>query len=92
MKNGIKQIVGKTVAGVVVADSATRKSPSQHLFLTFTDGTFFEIYGEDFSGASGVNPGGLAEVASCAGQLGATITATYVAPLDQRQIEPTHPD
>ncbi len=46
MKSGIEQILGKTVAGVVVAESSIRQMPS-------------EIYGENFSGASGVTPGGL---------------------------------
>jgi hypothetical protein len=80
MKSGIEQIIGKTVAGVVVADSHIRKYPDKHIFITFTDDTFFEIYGENFSGASGLETGGLVGVENCVKQLGASITATYVAP------------
>jgi len=59
MKSGIEQILGKTVGRVVVAASTIRQMPSRHIFVTSTSGRLIEIYGENFSGASGVTPGGL---------------------------------
>lgn len=50
MKTGLRQIVGRTVARVVVA----RASFGRRVILEFTDGTWFELYGESFSCGSGV--------------------------------------
>ena len=79
MKSGIKQIIGKTVTGVVVADSHIRNCPDRHIFITFTDGTFFEVYGENFSGASGLNTGGLPEVMDYVNHLEVSIIDIYQA-------------
>jgi hypothetical protein len=75
MKNGIKQIVGKTVSGIVVASKDG--APRQQLFLSFTDGTYFEIWGESFSCAGGVDTGSHATAVAYATGLGAKITAVY---------------
>lgn len=58
MKDGIKEIVGRTVAGVVIAYNKARP-PHHQIFLIFEDGTSFEIYGDSFSCTSGVNRGGM---------------------------------
>jgi len=47
MKDGLKYLVGKCIAGVVVA--ASKRSPRQQVFLIFRDGSRFEFYGENFS-------------------------------------------
>jgi hypothetical protein len=52
MKEGWKQIVGKTVEAVVVGKST--KAPCRQVFLRFTDGTSLEIYGDSFTCANGV--------------------------------------
>src|SRR6187402_2752247 len=46
MKNGLKGIIGKQIAAVVVA---TGRAPRQQVFLVFSDGTRFEFWGEGFN-------------------------------------------
>ncbi len=54
MKNSFKDIIGKKIAAVVIAKSSQR-SPRQQVFLVFPDGKRFEIYGENFSCAAGLD-------------------------------------
>lgn len=76
MKQAIGQIVGKTISGIVVAKKSNY--PCVQLFITFTDGTYFEIYGDDFTCAGGVDRGDAEKAASYAKSFaGAKITATY---------------
>jgi hypothetical protein len=78
MKDGIREVLGKTISGIVVGENSTQ--PKVQLFITFTDGTYFEIYGESFSCASGVNRGGVAEATKYATEsLGTSINRTYVS-------------
>lgn len=42
MKPGIKSIIGRTIAGVLVKERG--KTPCGQVFLLFTDGTYFEFY------------------------------------------------
>ncbi|MEO5691922.1 MAG: hypothetical protein ABIQ72_02255 [Usitatibacter sp.] len=53
MKDGLKDIVGKRIAGVVVANSD--HDPNQQVFLVFADGTTFEFYGRDFTCCAGLD-------------------------------------
>lgn len=53
MKDGLKYLIGKRIAGVVVATS--KHSPRQQVFLVFSDGSRFEFYGENFSCCSGLD-------------------------------------
>ena len=53
MKDGIQQIVGKQIAGIVVAESD--HDPSQQVFLVFGDGTTFEFYGKQFNCCGGLD-------------------------------------
>jgi len=46
MKNGLKGIIGKQIAAVVVASG---RAPRQQVFLVFADGTRFEFWGEGFN-------------------------------------------
>jgi hypothetical protein len=42
MKRGLEQIVGKTIAHVLVKERGG--TPQSQLFLLFTDGTYYEVY------------------------------------------------
>lgn len=53
MKDGLRHIVGKTIAGVVVARSGG--SPRMQVFLVFPDGSRFEFHGESFSCNAGLD-------------------------------------
>ena len=66
MKDGLAKIVGRRIAGVVVAQSP--RGPRQQVFLVFDDGTRFEFWGESFSCCSGVDKAaGLADYVEMAG-------------------------
>jgi hypothetical protein len=53
MKDGLRYIVGKQVAAVVVAQSD--HSPRNQVFLVFSDGSNFELYGESFTCCAGLD-------------------------------------
>ena len=61
MKQAVKDIVGKTIQGVVVKEGS---HPRSQLFLLFTDNTYYELYCPDskIREAGGVNRGGAEEV------------------------------
>ena len=59
MRDAIRKIVGKRVAGVVVKEAG--RSPRTQVFLVFSDGTFYELYG-DIAGAGGLDSGGIEAV------------------------------
>jgi hypothetical protein len=66
MNTGLAQIVGRRIAGVVVAYGP--RAPRQQVFLMFDDGTRFEFWGDDFSCCRGVTKaGGLAEYVEMVG-------------------------
>ena len=52
MKPGLGDIVGKTIFSIVVADC--KSGPRHQVFLVFSDGTYFEFYGESFNCNDGV--------------------------------------
>jgi hypothetical protein len=54
MKNGLKSIIGKEIAAVVVATGD--RAPRQQVFLVFSDGTRFEFWGDEFSCRSRLDP------------------------------------
>lgn len=74
MKSGIENIIGKTVSNVVVADK--EKPPYRQVFLVFSDNTYFELYGK-FTGAGGVDRGGVEDVIEYAEKMGGKITDKY---------------
>jgi hypothetical protein len=76
MKDGLRQIVGKTISSVVVAKNE-KANPRHQVFLVFSDGTSFEFFGPDFSCASGLDRSGVEEAKDYAEQGGATIINTY---------------
>jgi hypothetical protein len=88
MKDGIAQIVGRRIAGVVVAQSP--RGPRQQVFLVFEDGTRFEFWGENFSCCSGVDrAAGLADYVEMAG---GEIVRMFGAVADRMPMPPQGPD
>jgi hypothetical protein len=59
VKSEIKGVIGKTIAGVLVAQNT--RQPNTQVFLVFSDGTYYEFYG-CVNSAAGVDRGGMAEV------------------------------
>ena len=55
MKDEVRQVLGRTISGVIVKDRD--KHPKSQVFLLFTDGTYYEFYGDYISGTGGVNRG-----------------------------------
>jgi hypothetical protein len=53
MKQGLKDIIGKRIATVVVAQSD--RPPRQQVFLAFPDGNCLELYGESFNCCAGLD-------------------------------------
>ena len=53
MKGGLKHIIGKQIAGVLVA--ASERSPREQVFLVFADGSSFEFWGDDFNCGAGLD-------------------------------------
>lgn len=63
MKDGAKEILGKTIKGVVIATATGPDRPASRLFLVFADGTYFEFYSDtNIRPTGGVDPGGLDKV------------------------------
>lgn len=64
MKDGYKEILGKTINGVLMTEDGQR----YQIFLTFTDGTFFEFWGNGtVSSSRSVLQGDLSEVRNSIG-------------------------
>ena len=60
MKEAIKEIVGKTIKGVIVTEG--KESPQSQVFLVFSDNTYYELYtpgSTTISGAGGIDKGGM---------------------------------
>ncbi len=78
MKDGIKEIIGKTVSSVVIAYNENRP-PRHQIFLVFDDETSYEIYGESFTCCSGVVGKGIERVLEYAKLApGAQVTHVYL--------------
>jgi hypothetical protein len=75
MKDGVADIIGKTIINVVVAANST--APKQQVFIVFSDGTYFEFYGEKFTCTSCVDRGDLAAAIEYTSAMNAKITAVY---------------
>src|SRR5258705_2490789 len=74
MKDGPAQIVGKTIAAVVLA--ANKRAPEQQVFLVFSDGTSFEFWGSAFSCCAGLDSA--ASIIPTIEGSGAKITGMFV--------------
>ena len=96
MKSVVGGLIGRTVSGVIVAES--EKRPRQQVFLTFTDGTYFEFWGDQFSCAGGLQRGGISEVtAYVENTMGAKVSQMhrppeYHQPLPSKQWIDPDPD
>jgi len=58
--NSLKEILGKSVKGVIVKENIKGQYPRMSLFLVFSDDTYYEIYSDgslDFAG--GIDQGGM---------------------------------
>ena len=61
MKDGIKNIVGKTIQGVVV--TKVHNAHRMHVYLAFSDNTYFELWSPGvIAGARSLDRGGLVEI------------------------------
>ena len=77
MKEGLRQIVGKTISSVVVAKNENA-NPRNQVFLIFSDGTSFEFFGDSFNCASGLDyKSGVEEAKLYAEKGGAEISHIY---------------
>jgi hypothetical protein len=79
MKDGVREIIGKEISAVIVVES--NRSPTTQMFLVFSDNTYFEIWGNTFTGAGGIDRGGTPEVIRQITASGGKITATYPGPV-----------
>ena len=67
MKEGAKEIPGKTIRGVVITTGPDE--PASQLFLVFEDGTYYEFYSAtDIRPTGGVDPGDLDRARKYIGQ------------------------
>lgn len=76
MKDGIQKVLGKKISGVIVAQK--NESPRKQLFIIFSDDTHLELWGDQFTCASGLDNGGIAEAVSYAKSIGAEVTRIYL--------------
>ncbi len=59
MRSGFKNIVGKTIKGIVVKGSDF-KNPKSQIFLLFSDNTYYEFYCDStIKGNHGIDKGGI---------------------------------
>lgn len=72
MNPQIRQIVGKTIASVIVSDMNAGGPPTQ-VFLIFDDDTSYELYGDIYA-TSGLRDGGEAAVLKYAANFKGRIT------------------
>jgi hypothetical protein len=71
IKSAISGIIGKTIIGVVVTRNDCE--PENQLFIVFSDGTQYEIWGE-FSTGGGLARGGMDEAERYARSFGGEVT------------------
>ena len=85
MKAGIEQIIGRTVEAVLTCEREGIAQPRNQVFLVFTDGSFYELYGDDIHCCSGVSSkGGLQAALDCARLLtGGTIKCYTSRPVNE---------
>jgi hypothetical protein len=57
MKDGVCQIIGKTIRAVITAEGNS-EPPRDQVYLIFDDDTYYEFYGGDIAGTGGVDQGG----------------------------------
>lgn len=55
-KSGATEILGRKITGVIVNSQPLGVIPKFQVWLTFDDGSAYEIYGEDIHFSSGIVP------------------------------------
>ena len=73
MKAGVRQILGKTIKGVIVSDD-NGAGPRTQVFLLFDDDTYYEFYGSQIVGSGGVDKGSELAAMRYAEKFGGRIT------------------
>ena len=58
-KDPLEQLIGKTISHVVAKEGT---SPRKQVFLVFSDGTYYELFGDQFGGASAIDTGTVEDV------------------------------
>jgi hypothetical protein len=53
---GVRTMIGKTITAVIIRECFDQ-SPNYQLLLVFADGTYFEIYGNEFCTAHNLSKG-----------------------------------
>lgn len=71
VKDGVRQLIGRTVVKVIV--SVNPRQPSTQVFLVLDDGSYYEFYGS-VNSASGSTPGSEEDAERYARLFGGTIT------------------
>ncbi len=58
--NSLKEILGKSIKGVIVKENRHGEYPRMSLFLVFSDATYYEIYSDgSLDCAEGIDKGGM---------------------------------
>lgn len=72
MKDGIRQTIGKRISGVIIAQN--NREPRTQIFLTFDDDTYFEIYGNTFTGTNRIDKGSMEMLEKHLSNINANVT------------------
>ena len=86
MKDGLKDIIGRQIAAVVVARNE-HGSPRHQVFLVFTDGANFEFWGDAFSCCGGVDR--TRDIERYVRSGGGSITRVYTNPEEFHAVAPS---
>ncbi|MGA7613855.1 MAG: hypothetical protein WBX15_01630 [Thermoanaerobaculia bacterium] len=62
MKQGMLEILGKTITGVVVKEREETHAAQNQVFILFSDGTYYELYGARIEGIGHLREGGKEDV------------------------------
>jgi hypothetical protein len=73
MKDAVRQILGKTIKGVIASEE-NRGGPRTQVFLLFDDDTYYEFYGNQVTASGGVDRGCDLDVVRYAQKFGGRIT------------------
>jgi hypothetical protein len=75
VKSGLKELVGLSIAEVIVAKN--ERTGFEQVFLVLDDGTYFEFWGQSWNCAGGRDSGGADAAVDYALRGGSTILARY---------------
>lgn len=75
MKDGVRETIGKCISAVIIAKN--NRAPQTQIFFVFDDDTYFEIYGDTFTGTGGVDKGSIAAVEEYLSRVNGNITHRF---------------